>query len=273
MTTTAQNSRGENVDEIQSLSAQIDLLSRKVDWWNTAIVVMVAVAALAATGLLITQFIAFKRAGQLAAAQAGLSKAKEGKLSGELKEKDRQIAALDVKANEAGIGIATAQTDASNAAKKAADAITAQQNVEIDLAKQKERTALAERDLITLQEKVKPRHLSDAQKTILSDKLRGVTPVAITISWSMSSEDGAGYGKDFADVFRGLGWNITPADMMSAVYSGPFVGVMVSIKSPPGPSQAGAIQSAIGSTGISAPGNIDPSVRDGSVAIKIGNKQ
>jgi hypothetical protein len=117
MTTTAQNSSGERVDEIQSLSAQIDLLSRKVDWWNTAIVVMVAAAALAATGLLITQFIAFKRAGQLAAAQAGLSKAKEGKLSGELKEKDRQIAALDFKANEAGIGIATAQADASNASK------------------------------------------------------------------------------------------------------------------------------------------------------------
>jgi hypothetical protein len=115
MTTADQNSRGEKVDEIQSLSAQVEFLNGKVDWWNSAIVVMMVVAALAATGLLVTQFIAFKKARQLATAQAGLSSAKDTKLSGELKDKDRQIAGLNVRAKESEAGIATANVNAAGA--------------------------------------------------------------------------------------------------------------------------------------------------------------
>jgi hypothetical protein len=45
---------------------------------------MMIAAAMAATGLLVTQFIAFKRAGELSNAQAALGKAKEDKFAGDL---------------------------------------------------------------------------------------------------------------------------------------------------------------------------------------------
>jgi hypothetical protein len=174
MTNTLTSSRGENVDDIQSLGNQVTHLNSAVDWWNSAIIVMMIIAAIAATGLLVTQFIAFKKAAQLADAQANLSSAKEAKLSGELKDKDRQIADLNVKAKEAGVGIATAQTDASNASKKAADAITAQQQVQIELAKQQERAATAEKSLIELQEKIKGRTITESSDTNTANGWRGL---------------------------------------------------------------------------------------------------
>jgi hypothetical protein len=58
MATIASISRGENVDELHSLNSQVERLSATVDFWNSAIIVMMIIAALAATGLLITQYIA-----------------------------------------------------------------------------------------------------------------------------------------------------------------------------------------------------------------------
>lgn len=63
--------------------------------------------------------------------------------------------------------VATLETNAANAnkdlaglQKAASDAKAAQQKVEIDLEKQKERTATAEKNLLELQERIKDRHLS-----------------------------------------------------------------------------------------------------------------
>lgn len=177
-----------------------------------------------------------------------------------------QVATLETNAAEATKDVAALQ-------KTAADAQAAQQRVEVDLEKQKERTAIAERDLLTLQERVKPRHLSAAQKELLFGKLQGIRPVTLNISWSMSSEDGAGYGEDFAAVFRKLGWTVGPSNMMAAMYSGPFTGVLVGIKQNPPPPQALAIISALSQVGIQASGTLDAGLPENSVAIKIGVKQ
>jgi len=47
------NSKGENVAEIQSLSSEVERLSRSVASWNTGIVIMMVIAAIAATGLVL----------------------------------------------------------------------------------------------------------------------------------------------------------------------------------------------------------------------------
>lgn len=77
MIVNAMTSRGDHSSEIQRLTSEVSRLSGKVDWWNTTIIVMMVCAAVAAVGLVAAQFIAFKRAGDLANAQALLSGEKE----------------------------------------------------------------------------------------------------------------------------------------------------------------------------------------------------
>ena len=60
---------------IPDLISEVDRLSRSVSWWNSAIVVMMVVAAIAATGLVVARFIAFKKAQELATTEAKLGKA------------------------------------------------------------------------------------------------------------------------------------------------------------------------------------------------------
>jgi hypothetical protein len=94
-------SRGEKVDEIQSLTTEISRLSHSVDWWNSAIIVMMVVAALAATGLVVTQYIAVRKAQRLSAAQVQLDAAKDAQLKIDLHVKDGEIADAKKAAGEA----------------------------------------------------------------------------------------------------------------------------------------------------------------------------
>lgn len=89
-------SKGENVTEINSIADTVARLTASVTWWNAALIVMMVVAALAATGLVVSQYVAFKQAEKLVKAQEQLSEAKDAQLARELKDKDEQIA----KANE-----------------------------------------------------------------------------------------------------------------------------------------------------------------------------
>lgn len=59
-------SNGENMPTISSLTDDINRLSESISRWNTAIIVLMVLAALAATGLVIAQRIAFKKADRLA---------------------------------------------------------------------------------------------------------------------------------------------------------------------------------------------------------------
>jgi hypothetical protein len=131
------NSKGENVDDIDSLTRLVNDLSGKVDWWNSAIIVAMIGAAFAATALVATQFIAFRRAGQLAAAQGSLGLAKDRKLSIELKDKDRQIAELGTKAGEANERATTAEQHSAEANAKA-------EGFRLDIAKSNEAAAQAQ---------------------------------------------------------------------------------------------------------------------------------
>jgi uncharacterized iron-regulated membrane protein len=95
------NSKGGDVTEINSLTDTVARLAASVAWWNTALIVMMVVAALAATGLVVSQYVAFKKAEKLVEAQDQLSAAKDAQLARELKEKDEQIANANERAEAA----------------------------------------------------------------------------------------------------------------------------------------------------------------------------
>jgi len=89
------------MSEIQSLTTEVNNLTASVNWWNTAIIVMMFVAALAAIGLVITQRIAFNKAERLSNAQTQLGIAKDKQLVLDLKEKDDLIAKANARGEEA----------------------------------------------------------------------------------------------------------------------------------------------------------------------------
>ena len=91
------------MSEIPELTVKVNELTASVTGWNTAIIIMMIVAALAATGLVIIQRIAFKKAELLAETQDLLNLAKDKQLAGELKNKDvliEEAKAVAAKANE-----------------------------------------------------------------------------------------------------------------------------------------------------------------------------
>lgn len=202
MMTEAANSRGESVDDIQALNAEVSRLNGAVDWWNSAIIVMMVVAAVAATGLLVTQYIAFKKAGQLNTAQARLDGAKEAVLTADSKEKDSQIASLRIRAGEAEAGIATAKGDASTALAK-------QQSVETKLAAQQERAAVAERSLLELQERIKPRRLTDQQAANFVAVLNKLPNTPLKFGWTQGGGDeGFKFLQQLMPLFKQAQWKV-----------------------------------------------------------------
>jgi hypothetical protein len=132
------------VPDLQSLASRVQNLSSKVDWWNTAIIVALVFTAFAAVAVVVTTNVAFRRAKQLAAAQSSLSSVKE----------------------------AASSETISGLQKDATDAKATQQRVEIELSKQQERAAIAERALLELQERNKPRRLTNQQQQHIADRLR-----------------------------------------------------------------------------------------------------
>ena len=158
-----------NMTEIQSLTSQVQQLGDAVDFWNRWMLWGLVFAAMAAIWIGLTTRLTIVRSKQLTVAQGNLDMAKEGQLTLELKEKDRQIAevksesdqktaGLQARAKEADARIAEAQRGSANAnerAKKAqaslslAEQHSAEANVKaegfrLDIAKANESAAKAE---------------------------------------------------------------------------------------------------------------------------------
>lgn len=168
MTIAASNSRGENVDMIQSLTAQISRLSHSVDRWNSAIIVMMVAAALAATGLVVTQYIAVRKAQRLSAVQAQLDAAKDAQLKTDLRAKDGEIAA---------------------ASKAAGDANKTAGEANERAGKFEDEAARLTADNLRLEAAIAPRRLSDSQQKALAT-LKGFPNRSIEIKSYSSDTEG-----------------------------------------------------------------------------------
>src|SRR5258708_164949 len=182
---------GENVPDIQSLAQRAQDFSDKVDWWNTAIVWVLVFAALVAVGTVLSTYMAFRRAKQFADSEGALNAAKEKILDNALRDKTLEIEALK---------------------RDGADAKTAQQKVEIDLSKQKELTARAQKDLLELQERVKPRHLTAEQAKELIQSLKGQPKGQLEIRTLVGNPESHNFGLELKEVFKASGWTVTLSD-------------------------------------------------------------
>lgn len=181
--------------------------------------------------------------------------------------------------------VATLETNAANASKDlaglqkaAADAKAAQQKVEIDLARQQERTATAEKNLLELQERVKLRRLSAEQRKKLIDFLHTPDAAAIpngpiTVSRLFMDETGAPFAGEIKEAFDAAGWPNGPVGK-DTVPNGPMpIGIVVMFHSAESvPKHAGVIQHALIAAGLEPALGENPNIPEGVVEILVGIK-
>jgi hypothetical protein len=172
--------------------------------------------------------------------------------------------------NEAAGKVASIQKDAADAQKDAADAKAAQQRVEVEWAKQKARAAIAERALLELQEKFKPRALSAAQRVRLIESLRRVPKGPVEVFQVEGDREAFDFAEQIRDVFRTAGWDsVVPSTLLG----GRVVGICIVVRdAKTAAPYAAAIQRSFVAASIELPGTEDAKLPEATVRIIVGHK-
>lgn len=254
---------------------------------------MLAATALVAAAYFIVTFLSNRKATQLKDAQAAVIRAKDEQLAGDLKDRDLRIAEAGSNAaqanekartlehanlilrndlNEAAGKVAAIQKDAADAQKDAADAKAAQQRVEVEWAKQKERAAIAERALLELQERIKPRRISMEQRTRLVEMLKQGPKGPVDIACVLGDGEGLALAGQIDEVLKTSGW-LTSGVSQGVYAGGNPVGVGILVRDArTAPSYAAVLQRAFGSVAIPLGGAEKADLPEGKVVILVGSK-
>jgi hypothetical protein len=125
-------------------------------------------------------------------------------------------------------------------------------NAKTEMAKEQTRAATAERSLLELQEKLRPRHLSPEQKKAIGDALKGFPPQQVNIFAVVGTTDGTTFGLELATAINSGGWTAKFLGVESS--GGELRGIALVMKDtkhpPPGTPQ---LQDALKAAGLSAP--------------------
>lgn len=118
--------------------------------------------------------------------------------------------------------------------KAASDAKIEQQNVEIELARQKEKAAKAEESLLRLKNELKDRQLSPEQSTELVRLLKDVPNGPIEIIISPDVSDAYAFANQIHDILHAAGWTKVPVRLALATnVVGLSIGVHDKMAMPP----------------------------------------
>lgn len=285
----ATRSEIEKVPDIQSLIARAHDLGRSVDWWNSAMLWTLGFAALAAVLVVITTRMAILRAGQLTDVQGRIIELKEGdaglKISaaqqsaGEANERSKNLehANLELRGQVASLETAAAHAkkDAEVLHKAALDAKAAQQTVETHLGEQQERAAKAERELLELQQRIKPRHLTDEQARSLIELFQANPAGEIAITCINGDKESCDFAAQLAATLKAGGWKVMGPTSLVVFTSagGPPIGVFVKIKNKNKvPIRANVIVAAFARVGLTSAGDINSGMEDDAVELFVGVK-
>jgi len=248
------------MSNLDSLASRAGQLAAKVDFWNSAVVWALSITAIAAIAIVVSQRLAFVRAKKLSDVQESITKIKDAsaeqanlKLRTDLETETAKVTGL--------------QTDATNAK-------VAQQRVEIDLAKQQERAAKAEKDLAQLRQTIQPRHLVSDQESTIIGALSGEPNGPVAILTVLGDGEALDFANEIDRVFKAAGWTVTGGGVSQAVFSGSApigFGIVVrnALSAPP---YAARIQRAFFSIGIPLGGAENAKLPETTVEIVVGRK-
>ncbi len=224
------------MSEIQSLTLRAQDLTRSVDWWNTAMVWGLAIAAIAAVFVLISTRVVVAKAKELSQVQDQLGEAKGKQLAVDLKAKDTQIelakkgaaeatatakgfeskiAESDARAKsaEAQVASAMARSDEAVATVKTADARIAE--AQRDAARANETAERERLARIQLEARLAPRSLTpEDQRRVTA----GLTPFAGTIIDIATFGDATeitGISRQIIEAIGNARWVVHPVTAMA----------------------------------------------------------
>lgn len=216
------------MSEIQVLTNRVQELGDSVDFWNSVMLWGLLFAALAAAWVGISTRLIVLRTGQQAKAEERLEAAKERQLQFDLKEKDVEIGNLKLRSDTAEAGIATARGDAARA-------LTEQQHVQIELALQQQKTADAQRSLLELQERIKPRSLNDKEAKAFVATLKTLPKGVIDFGYTAAGGDETfNFAKQFLELFKQAGWTVRNSSSIAQHLDIQVIGVGILVSGPVG---------------------------------------
>ncbi len=262
-------------------------------WQNISLRIVAVAGAIAFCALLANVYVT-RRANQAKKAEsqqkdlliaqanesAGKANERAEKLESDNLKLRGQVATLETQAADASKGVARLQKDA-------ADAKAAQQRVEIDLSKatgevailQKEtaearqRQAEAERSLLELQERVKPRHLTAEQREKFVSILKQFPKVPVAVYCADS--EACSFAKQLISALKAAGWNDMQGGDGNNLYafSPPIIGVVVFRRErDPIPASYMALHDALIAAGIEHRFVYNETIPAGLIEVRIGGK-
>jgi len=144
--------------------------------------------------------------------------------------------------------------------------------VEIDLAKQRERAAKAETDLLELQQRVKDRHLTSEQMESFIAHLASGPKGSITVGCVGADPEPRWFSHDLISALQKAGWTVTD-DTKNADFTIMGRGLAIVVKDPAhAPIRAVTLQKALESIGIPSGGFAKASLPDDDVKLVIATK-
>ena len=153
-----------------------------------------------------------------------------------------------------------------------AEATAATTRLQVELSAQQEKTAQAERDLLEIQERLKPRTLSPGQRSQLRAALFAGPKGSFKLWCVTGSEEAQTFALDINNVFAVAGWE-TNRLVMVAMHSRGLM-LMVRGDTPGIPQAVPRIQSAFATIGFDLPITInnDPMIPAGTAILVVGFK-
>lgn len=190
-----------------------------------------------------------------------------------LKSDALKDAALRSFQTESSLAIASADARAADANRKAAEASEGTAKALLATEEQRERAAKAEKDLLEVQQKLRPRTISVDQRTrlvaILSVSPKG--PVHITCI--LGDGEGLAFAQQINDLLRSVGWTVEDGGVSQAAFTGNPVGLVILVHSASSaPPHAIVLQQAFAAVGIPLGGTEKTALAEGSVEIIVGAK-
>lgn len=272
--------------DIQALASQVKQLEHSFASWDKIVIWLMAITVIVSLGYFLVFLVAHKKSEQLKNAQAVLIRAQEEKLSTDLKDKELKIAEADSKAARANERAQTIEHDnlalrndlntavgkVAGLQKDAADAKTTQQKVEVELARQRERAAIAEQSLLKLQERIKYRTLSVEQRLHLIEILKNAPKGPVDICCVLGDEEGLSFAKQIHEVIKASGWPTSGVSQGAYGGSNPVDIRIIVRDAQTAPKYAAVLQHAFGSVGIPLGGIEKSDMEEGEVQILVGNK-
>lgn len=166
---------------------------------------------------------------------------------------------------------ANAERDAAEAKSTASEASDRTLALESDAANAKERAAKAEKALLELQRRIEPRRVSPEQQARLISVLSSAPNGAVSISCVVGDAEGCALARQIADILSASGYPQPNLDQ--GMWDRNPTGLSIIVHSvATAPPYAAAIQQAFFSIGLPMGGREDPRTSDRTVKILVGNK-